>query len=577
MLGHAFGAVAAVALALAASRATSQQTPVFGSSAELVVIDLIASDRDGHPVTDLRAEEIQVLEEGKPQRLEFVRFVVARAGAPGAPAPSPGVTSPAPLAPSILGPSLEGSGSAGGVPPTLVVVVDLYTTPVDALVLARQAIVSMAREQLEPGTRLMLVALDRGLQVRQPFTDDVGVFVAAVEALRPSPGNAEATLASLVEEVNRSCDGTPGGSGNALSQAKVYLENAKQGTTIAMEGLAALARYLAALPGRKHVVFYSAGYSMQPAATVAEIVDGACAGGGVGGLAGSSTYTSLSGVQVDSTRLLRAVLDEANRAQVSVYTVDARGLGGTGTEAVPSATSAVTTRMVSQGVLQSVQGRALREPQQVLRSIADDTGALASVNSNDLSRGMRAAAADARGYYLLAYAPPPDRKQGRFYKIELKVARPGLSLRYRKGYEWLSDEQRAERSIDQAALFPGLFAEDGLAVEARIVAGELKVVALLPTKALAFREVDGQRLARIELQALLRDGSGRPVGKRYYFARSVDLKLSPERHAELLARDDLEIAASVLAPRRQGGYHLTVVARHSGGRLAAATTTFDVP
>jgi VWFA-related protein len=573
--GRVLAAFAGLAAALATSRATPQQTPVFGSSAELVVIDLIASDRDGRPVTDLRADEIRVFEDGKAQRLEFVRFVAAPTGAL---ALTPGVASPAP--PELAAPSPEGPGPVAlGSPPTLVVVVDLYTTPVDSLTQARQAIASMAREQLEPGTRLMLVALDRGLQVRQPFSDDVEAFVTAVEALKPSPGNAEATLATLVEEVNRSCDGTPGGSGNALSLAKVYLENAKQGTTVAMEGLAALARYLSAVPGRKHVVFYSAGYSMRPAATVAEIVDGACAsgGGGRGGLAGSSTYTSLSGTQVDSTRLLRAVLDEANRAQVSVYTVDARGLGGAGTEAVPSATSAVTTRMVSQGVLQSVQGRALREPQEMLRTIADQTGAVAAVNSNDLSRGMRSAALDARGYYLLAYTPPADRKQGRFYRIELKLSRPGLSLRYRKGYEWLSDEQRAERSIDQAALFPGLFAEDGLAVEARVEAGELKVLALLPTKALVFREVDGQRVGEVELQALLRDASGRPVGKRYFFARSVEMKLSPERHAGLLARDDIEIAASVQAPRKQGRYHLTVVARHSGERLAAATASFDVP
>ncbi|MGE0452778.1 MAG: VWA domain-containing protein [Vicinamibacteria bacterium] len=572
-LGLVVVAFAGLAAALVTSRATPQQRPAFGASVDLVLIDLIASGRDGRPVTDLRADEIQVFEEGKPQRLEFVRFVAAREGAP---AVMPGVVSPAPPEPSGHRPSPEAPGTAGGAPPALVVVVDLYTTPADALVLARQAIVSMAREQVDPGTRLMLVALDRGVQIRQPFTDDLAAFVAAVEALKPSAGNSEATFASFVEDVNRSCDGTSGGPSNALSLARVYLANAKQGTTVAMEGLAALARYLAPLAGRKQVAFYSAGYSMRPAATVTEIVDGAC-GGGRAGLGMSQTYTSLSGTQVDSTRLLRAVLDEANRAQVSVYTVDARGLGGPGAEAVPSATSAVTTRMVSQGVLQSVQGRALREPQEILRTLADQTGAVASVNSNDLRRGMQAAMTDSRGYYLLAYAPPPGRKAGRFYRIELKVARPGLSLRYRKGYEWLSDVQRAERSIDQAALFPGLFAEDGLAVEARVEAGEVKVVALLPTKALVFREVDGQRFGEVELQALLRDAGGRPVGKRYFFARSVAMKLSPGRHAELLARDDLEIAASVLAPRKKGGYHLTVVVRHSGGRLAAATTTFDVP
>ena len=73
----------AVALALLGSSAapqssaTPQKPPVFGASADLVVIDLIATDGDGRAVTDLRAEEIEVLDGGKRQRVELARFVTA--------------------------------------------------------------------------------------------------------------------------------------------------------------------------------------------------------------------------------------------------------------------------------------------------------------------------------------------------------------------------------------------------------------------------------------------------------------------------------------------------------------------
>jgi|CXWL01.1.fsa_nt_gi VWFA-related protein len=549
------------------------QAPVFGASTELVLIDLIATDRSGQLVRDLRPDEILVFENGRPQGLEFLRLVstpgatgTPRTESPGAAVSMPRITA-RPEMPSALA-----SASA----PSLVVVVDVYATPPESLILARQAIVSMAREQVEPGTRLTLVTLDRGLQIRQPFTDEVETFSAAVEALKPSSANAEGNLAALVDDVNRSCDGTTqGGMDNALTLAKVYLQNSKQGTTAALEGLAALNRHLASAPGRKHLIFYSPGYAMRPSAMVAEIIDSACGAGG-GGLGMSGAYTALGGHDLDSTRLLRAIVEEANRAQVSFYTVDARGLGGPGSEAVPSAAVAVTTRMVSEGRLQRVQRASHNAPQEILRALAQDTGGVASMNSNDLGRGMKTAAADSRGYYMVAYTPPADRKRGRFYEIELKTSRPGLSLRYRKGYEWLSDEDRAERALAHAILFPELHAEDGLAIEARVEAGSLKIVTLLPTRSLTFHEEGGRLRNDIELQGVLRDSKGKTVGKRFFFARKVQMKLSSAGHEDLLTNENVEIVSDAKPPKK-GRYQLTVVASHSGGRLTSATTAIEVP
>ena len=67
----------AVAALLPASAARTQTVPVFGASADLVVIDLIATGDDGRLVADLRPEELSVFEDGKPQRLELARYVTA--------------------------------------------------------------------------------------------------------------------------------------------------------------------------------------------------------------------------------------------------------------------------------------------------------------------------------------------------------------------------------------------------------------------------------------------------------------------------------------------------------------------
>jgi VWFA-related protein len=560
---------------LVSPSATPQDPPVFGARADLVVIDLIATDGDGRLVTDLRAEEIEVQEEGKRQRVEFARFVAAgdhEATATGA-LPSPPTETGAPAPPAVR--------QAPGSPLSLVVVVDLATMPFDLLAHTREAVVRMARERLEPGTRLMLVTLDRGLQVRQPFTDEVPAFVAAVEKIRPSAGDGDSSLADLVDRVEDTCDGTPGAVANAVALGRAYVENARLGLTAAADGLGALARYLAPLPGRKHVVFYSTGYPMQPASIAATVVESICEGqpqasgsGRSGMQAGpSEAHTALRvGAQIDSAGLLRALVDEANRAQVSVYTVDARGLVS---DAVP-ARSRVPTRLARGGAAQRVTQQSVRAPQEILYSIADGTGATASVNTNELARGMEAAAKDARGYYLLAYAPPGGRKEGRFYPIEVKVARPGLHVRYRRGYEWLSEMKRNERALTAVLRFPGLFAEDGLALDPWLEAGRLHVAVILPTRLLTFRAEGSLHRNEIAVQGLLRDEQGRPVGDRFLFTKTVDMKLPDDRYAELRSRDNVEIANEAPAPKK-GRYQLAVAVRHSGGHLASATAEVVVP
>jgi len=565
--------IAALVLTLAPSPATTQKTPVFGASAELVLIDLIATDSNGRRVTDLRADEITVLEDGKPQRLELVRFVET-----GIQSDAPSASPTAPAAPA--GAPAAASPAVSTSPLSLVVVVDLATMPLELLVPARAAIVSMARDRLEPGTRLMLVSLGRGMQVRQAFTDDVGRFVAAVEDLKPTVASEEAALSDLVDQVERLCDGTGRADQQAIGVARAFVEDVRHGLTNTTDGIGALARYLAPVPGRKHVVFYSAGYPMQPQSIAASVVEAICYAGAAQGSGRSSMQAGPSeahaslrvGAPIDSAGMLRALLDEANRSQVSVYTVDARGLVS---DAVPGS-QRVPTRMIRLGNAQQIQQRAVREPQEILYSIADGTGGTASINTNDMARGMQAAAKDASGYYLIGYAPPGGRKEGRFYPIELKVSRQGLNLRYRRGYEWLSDQKRSERALAAALRFPDLYAAEGLGIDPWVEAGKLNVAVMLPTNILTFRSEGGQYLNDISVQALLRDDQGKTVGERYLFAKSIAMKLPEERYTDLRTRESVEIANQVPAPKK-GHYQISVVARHSGGKLATATVDFEVP
>ena len=558
-----------------ASSGRPQAPPVFGVSADLVLIDLIATDADGRLVTDLRPDEIEVLEDGKRQQVEFVRLVAREMAAGAAAVDSPASPSPRETEPT-QGPAPAG-GRAAAAPTGIVVVVDLDSMPFDAFTRTREAILSTARTEIEGGGRLMLVTLERALQVRQPFTSDLQRFTRALDGLKPPAADAEAALAELIDNVERSCDGTPGGVDNAIMLCRAWAEDSRAGFVRSVEALGALARYLAVLPGRKHVVFYSAGYPMDPSSIGSLIVEGLC--GRASGQGGSSTASlgrldTQSQIRAsdrgDATALLRGFMDEANRAQVSVYSVDVRGLMS---DMLPAG-SRSPARFARAG--QQVMSRSITAPQETLYSIADGTGGSASLNTNELARGMRAATSDADGYYLIGYAPPGGRKEGRFYPIEVKVRRAGLQLRYRKGYEWLSDAKRTERAIASALQFPTLFAEDGLSLDTWIEAKRLHVAVLLPTSALRFRAEAGEHRNEILLQALLRDAQGKAVGGRYLFSKTVSLKIPEARFEDFRSRDNAEIPNDVEAPK-SGRYLLTVVARHSGGRLAAATAEVEVP
>jgi VWFA-related protein len=563
---------------VAAALAVPQGPPTFGVSADLVMIDMIATDSDGRSVADLRADEIEVFEDGKAQRVEFARYVTA-----GGRAPETSPVSPATPAPSRPAEAAEAEPLRPE-PLSLVAMVDVATMPHDALTRTRQAIIQMVRGELEEGTRLMLVSVNRGVEVRQTFTDDVERFVAAVENL-PSPAiEAEAALSTLIDDVVEGCEAlqgtpaanTPAGVQNAITAARGWVENAKLGMTASLEGMGALARYLSSLPGRKHVVFYSGGYAMDPSAIALRVMEDVCvttpAGSGFNPIRAELQTAVRTTQNVDSSGMLHVLLDEANRAQVSVYTVDARGLVGD----VAPARARATVRLTARGTLQEVLQRHIREPQDILYSIANGTGGTTSINTNELARGMRAAARDARGYYLVAYAPAGARKEGRFYPLNLKVKRPGLHLRYRRGYEWLSEAKRSERAVTAALRFPGLYAENGLALDVWMEGGRLHVAAIIPTRSLTFRAEAGEHRNEITLLGLLRDEQGRPVGERYLFSKTVNMKLPQARYEDLLTRDNVEIANEA-DPPKPGRYQVAVVARHSGGRLASSTIDLTVP
>jgi VWFA-related protein len=133
----------------------------------------------------------------------------------------------------------------------------------------------------------------------------------------------------------------------------------------------------------------------------------------------------------------RDVLRAMNRANGSVYFLDARGLTGSSEFA-----SAEFGRALLEQDVSSTLSRVAMETEGA-ESVALDTGGFSLRNPNDLEGEMEKVARESRSYYLLGYTPRNTKRDGKFRKIEVEVRRPGLKVRARSGYYAPSDAPRA--------------------------------------------------------------------------------------------------------------------------------------
>jgi VWFA-related protein len=125
--------------------------------------------------------------------------------------------------------------------------------------------------------------------------------------------------------------------------------------------------------------------------------------------------------QTDLNSRLKEVFDTANRNNTSIYAVDPRGL-------------AVFEYDVNQGVGLQTDKKMLGDSIDTLRVLADNTDGRAIVNRNDLAAGMKQIMRDSSGYYLLGYNSTSAPTDGKFHTIDVKVKRPNVEVRARKGY-----------------------------------------------------------------------------------------------------------------------------------------------
>ncbi len=395
------GIVAAVSLgaqqasqpAPPAPQEAAPQPPItFRAEINYVEVDARVVDAQGAFVGGLTAADFQVLEDGKPQKVDafsFVNIPVERRARP--------LFAKAPIEPDVAN-NLEGYDGRVYV----LVLDDLHTQPLRSQ-RAKQAARAFIQRYIGANDTAAIVYTSGRADVSQEFTNSQRRLLASVDKFMGRKLRSS-TLERLDEEARTRGTRQQGDRiDDPFDQERAFTARNT------FDSLRNLSNYLAGISGRrKAIIFFSEGVDY-------DIYDVFNTSGG------ASTVQQAS----------RDAVAAATRANVAIYGIDPRGLGAMGDDMIEVQD---TPQDASLGLGMSSFGDEVRRSQDSLRVLSNETGGFPIVNQNDLNAAFERVVADNSQYYLLGYYSTNDKRNGRFHKIEVKVNRPGVTVRSRRGY-----------------------------------------------------------------------------------------------------------------------------------------------
>jgi len=420
---------------------TPSPLPTLKVSTRLVVVDVVAADGKGHPITDLKAEDFTLTEEGSNQQIKVFNFQ------------QPASSDQAQQSPPKLPPNLVTNVPTYKPNRTMsVLLLDGLNTDNNSQKYARQEMLKYL-SKLPAGQPVAVFLLGNRLRMIQDFTTDPQMLREAVAKLKDQssptlqtdPAVSAAASASLLQM------GLPG----MLAQMQLFERENQTAQTdlrvsMTMNALMALARTLAGYPGRKNLIWVSSAF---PAHLFAD-TQGALSGNSRRQEAALSQQNSYS----DAIERLASAL---SNARVAVYPVDTRGVTNYGVYSTLSNTDSNgnylgTTASGRSGANPLEAGSAmgselgkttesLQAAHSTMNTVAQRTGGRAFYNTNDLTGAIKDGIEDGSTYYTLGYYPENKNWDGKFRKIVVKLNRPGV-LHYREGY--MANDPRGYLKMD---------------------------------------------------------------------------------------------------------------------------------
>ena len=513
-----------------------QERATFSTSANVVIVDVTVLGRDGAPVENLTKDDFELYEDGKPQHLQGCDLqrldtkVLPQLNSPPRSltrrdSPPPATTANTPRDHRLM-----------------ILFFDFSSMQPTEQIRATDAAVRFLATQMTSSDLVSIMVFGSSLQTVQNFTADRDLLTSTIQKFHIGDSSELASLADTGPDPE--------------DESGLFVADETEfnifNTDRKLAAIEEAARKLSTYPQKKALIYFSAGVEK---------------------------------TGVDNQSQLRATINTAVRSNVAFYTIDARGLVASAPGGDATQTGAIGSKLYS-GAGQRALSDSFHNQQETLYSLAADTGGKALLDSNDLTLGITQAQKDIASYYILTYASSNQAEDGRYRRIQVKVAprlaAMKLKLDYRPGYFAPITFAKMTGADREARLQQALESENPstdlpLAVEIdyfRLAKDKYfaPVSVKIPGSALSFRSKGSKAATELDFIAEVRDARHRVSS---VIRDTIPLKLD-EATAGQVGRKQIQYDAGLtLAP---GKYNLRVVARENGqGRVGTFETPFTIP
>jgi VWFA-related protein len=513
-----------------------------------VLVDVRVTDHKGDPVTNLKQSDFKVYEDGVLQKinsfdLENIQKLAQATGGNGKPAEINLGTLPKTTPQETYRRLVQNHR-------LIVLFLDLSSMQIPDLLRALQSARNFLKTEMGPADLVAVVTYSSNLRVVQNFTNDRDVLTKAIKSIQIGQSSTLASNGSVGEAGGTDSFGNEvvtQDTGDAFTPDETEFNIFN--TDEKLSALESLADLLQVVPGRKSVIHFSSGIEQ---------------------------------TGVDNEAQLQATIDAANRANVSFYTLDARGLmamppGGGASAASPSGTAIYTASAVSSQI------SSMHNSRETLSTLATDTGGRMFTDLNNFAPVFQYVQKENTTYYLIGYSPSNTKADGRYRHIRVEVGEGhGLKVEARPGYYapvsfGHSSGQQKELQLSDALNSEAPFLDLPLAVETAYFLqpdGHYYVVlaAKIPGSAIPFHQHSTAHQTQFDFAWRATDSHGKVAGA---LRDTLPVKLDRSTFQTVLKGNILYEGGLVLPP---GAYKLKVVARENlTGKMGTFETRLTLP
>jgi VWFA-related protein len=524
-------------LAAWAQQAPAQQaTQAIRATTELVLVNVVARDKKGNLIRDLKREDFTVLEDGQKQQVSSFDFEnleeLALAGQTTPTATGREAAEPAAARPAATQPVLDARDRR-----LILLFFDFSAMDPEQIDRAVDAAKKYVNTKMQTPDMIAIVSLSTNMRLDLDFTDNKAKILSVLGAYNSDSGQGFD-------------NGSTGSSEGAAETSGAFTADDTDYNTFSADrkllALQSIIQAVGKLSQKKSLIYFSNGISQ-------------------------------SGV--DNQSALRAATAAAVKANVAIYPLDVRGL-----QALPGGGEAQNASLHGQSaysgasVLNDLNSNAAT--QETLSTLAADTGGKAFFDSNDFSGVFSQVQKDTSAYYVLGYTSSNHLKDGRFRHIKVVLNRADVKLEYRAGYYAGRDFEHSNRTDREQQLQDEL-ASDLPATDVAVYAGTayfrrddshyfLAVSLVVPGSQIPFVQEKDRDNATLDISGVVLEGGKFQVGQ----LRDT-VKLAVDSMQQVRRKNVQYNTSFVLAP---GSYHLKFVVRENRtGRMGTFETDVQIP